>query len=321
LSFAPTILAQDESRYRIEILVLRHLNSEAVPRELDSLRDFSLSLDLTPLELDPAEEDSNADEQSEREEVIAAAETEEGAALPEDPDLLLIEGEDAPIEDEEPWAEVVLVETMGPEMQDAWRRLRLSAPFRPEQYLAWEQAGEEPFPALRVHNRTVVLVDDPYADLRAELAAAAEEAALENDDVAVFSDLGDDLAGEETDEGEEEPGLPDPSLFFQIDGTATLTRTRFLHLNLDLEFRTAAFDENIQEISTEFPSVYSPSLVRIDGEETEIKLPAPPSFQVHRLKQSRQIKTRRMEYFDTPFLGVLAFITEVEVPEEAEADL
>jgi hypothetical protein len=38
----------------------------------------------------------------------------------------------------------------------------------------------------------------------------------------------------------------------------------------------------------------------------------PSSFQVHELKQSRQVRTGRMEYFDGPVLGVLAWITAVE---------
>jgi len=48
----------------------------------------------------------------------------------------------------------------------------------------------------------------------------------------------------------------------------------------------------------------------------EMEPPPPSSFQVHSLKQSRQVKSGRMEYFDGPVLGVLAFITPVEINRE-----
>jgi hypothetical protein len=57
-------------------------------------------------------------------------------------------------------------------MQEAWRRLRLSAPFRPQQYLSWEQGNQEPFPALRIHDLEVVLVKDPKARERLKMIEA-----------------------------------------------------------------------------------------------------------------------------------------------------
>jgi hypothetical protein len=37
----------------------------------------------------------------------------------------------------------------------------------------------------------------------------------------------------------------------------------------------------------------------------------PTSFLVHRLEQSRVVRTGRMEYFDGPVLGVLAWVTDI----------
>ena len=46
--------------------------------------------------------------------------------------------------------------------------------------------------------------------------------------------------------------------------------------------------------------------------------PQPTSFLLQRLDQRRQVKTGRMEYFDGPVLGVLAFITDISDSVEGE---
>ena len=132
-----------DKRYRVEILVLSLLHHEAVPSDAESLRDFSRSLDLLKVE--------------------------DGEVTHDDE---LLPDEDQP---EEPWADVIAVESMSDVMLEAWRRLRLSALFRPEQYLSWEQSADEPFPSLRIHDLEVLLIDDPYADLRETDAIEAEE--------------------------------------------------------------------------------------------------------------------------------------------------
>ena len=78
-----------------------------------------------------------------------------------------------------------------------------------------------------------------------------------------------------------------------------LRRLRFLQLDLDLELRQAVFDEP--------PLPPAPGL---DGasESGEPEQPLPTSFLIHTLTQSRQVKSQRMEYFDSPVLGVLVWI-------------
>ena len=185
---------------------------------------------------------------------------------------------------------MVHIEEMSDVMREAWRRLRLSSPFRPEQYLSWEQGSEEPFPALRVHDLEVIMVDDPFAEQRAEL--------LEQEQTTVFADN----AGLDALEGIEDPGLPEPTVFYRLDGAVTLKRTRFLHLDLDLQLREALWDEE--------------SLPRIETLAPENEQPRPSAFLVQALQQSRQVKTGRMEYFDGPVLGVLAFVTSIQVDSE-----
>ena len=262
---ATPVLAQD-TRYRVELLVLTHLHHAQEPRELPFLEDYSPAMDLlTPPE--PEEE-----------------EVEEG-------DALVLETPET--EEPDPNA-IVHIEEMSEVMREAWRRLRLSAPFRPEQYLSWEQGSTEPFPALRIHDKEVLMVVDPYAEQRLELLAQEE--------TTVFADPAglDDL--NET----EEPGLPDPVVFYRLDGSVTLTRTRFLHLELDLQLREAVWDEE--------------SLTRAEVMTPETEKPQPSAFQVFALRQSRQVKTRRMEYFDGPVLSVLAYITSIAVEANQETD-
>ncbi len=292
----PDKLIAQEKGYRIEILVLTHLRHEAEPLKTDWLRDFSDALDfLTPPEPEPEDE-----------------EPEPSPAILNPDEVTLAEAGDLPVGElapEAPFAEVVPIEDKGEAMQEAWRRLRLSAPFRPEQYLSWVQSADEPFPSLRLHDGEVILIDDPYAERRAELAAIAAE---EADQPTVFSDQGNTLPGDP----EQEPELPEPTIFHRIDGTVMLKRSRFLHLVLDLELREAVYDEGAITLAM----IASEELATQTGESQEFVIPPPSSFLVHSLKQSRQVKSRRLEYFDGPVLSVLAYISPVELePSEDQA--
>ena len=268
LLLATPVLAQD-TRYRVELLVLTHLHHVQEPRELPFLEDYSPAMDL--LAPPAAVEKAEGDEEEADIELAAVPETEEP-----DPNA------------------IVHIEEMSEVMREAWRRLRLSAPFRPEQYLSWEQGSEEPFPALRIHDPEVIMVVDPYAEQRQEL--------LEQGQTTVFADG----AGLDSLDETEEPELPDPVVFYRLDGSVTLKRTRFLHLELDLQLREAVWDEE--------------SLARAEVMTPEYEKPQPSAFQVFALRQSRQVKSRRMEYFDGPVLSVLAYITSIAVEANQETD-
>lgn len=310
-------MAQASARYRVEILVLTHLGHSEEPRELKWIPDYSESVDfLTPPPPEEEEEEEGTDEGVGED---SMAQGEEMPTLPPPEEEL---------EEEDPNA-VVHIEEMGVEMQDAWRRLRLSAPFRPEQYLAWEQGSEAPFPLLRVHDLEVVDMDDPWAELRLELAKAEESGELGSDGEAiVFADAaGLNALGADGDEAAEEdgkPALPEPTYFYRLDGTVMLRRTRFLHLDLDLQLREAVYPEQVPPGSMSLlaptPRQSATEPLAIDTEPPEAanaEAPDPVAFRVHALTQSRQVKSGRMEYFDGPVFGVLAFITGIE-PDEAD---
>jgi len=295
-------VAQDD-RYRVEILVLTHIDhgEEAIERKW--LEDYSALLDfLTP----PPEEDET-DETEEDTEAESSGKTEDQPGTPEQQagELLAVTaGEDPGLEEasEEDLANaVVQVEEMSEVMQEAWRRLRLSAPFRPEQYLSWEQGRDEPFPVLRLHDLEMVKVDDPYAEQR---KALEEEEAARQEDTAAGAER---PQGSAADLAEEEDVLPDPSFYYRLDGYVMLKRTRFLHLDIALQLREALFEAETTGLAP------TPPVALLEGEEMEP--PQPSSFLLHELVQSRQVKTARMEYFDGPVLGVLAYITGISLEE------
>ena len=294
-----TALAAGE-RYRVEVLVLMHLDHAEQGEELRIIRDYSPALDF----LVPAVEEPELPEGCEP----VPEEISDSVIEPVDPlsDPEAIAEEE--VEEIDPNA-VLPVEEMGPEMQDAWRRLRLSGPFRPLQYLSWEQGSEEPFPSLRVHDDVVVQVDDPWADLREP----------EDELIAVYGDT----ANSDPDDADPDctlpagDPLPEPTLYYALDGTVSLVRTRFLHLNLDLQLR-----QELQSFESGNPSEPSHPLIPGTAPSDETapgSIPDQPSmFLVHGLEQSRQVRSRRMEYFDGPVISVLAWITPIPVADAEE---
>jgi hypothetical protein len=262
-------LAQ-ETRYRVEVLVLTLLEQNEEPRERTELPDYSLATDfLTPVE-----------EETER-----VPETDAGEA--EDPATADVTTEIT--EEVEPPADpnrVVHVTEMSSTMQEAWRRLRLSGPYRPEQYLSWEQGNQEPFPTLRLHDLEPVWVDDPWIEFRTKPVGTT---VFTDTDGPVETDGAAEIEG---------PQLPEPVYYYRLDGVVSLRRSRFLHLDLDLQLREPVWEQDTP--------------VR-PGDENADTRPAPPSsFRVHELRQSRQVRSGRLEYFDGPVLGVLAMITVIE---------
>lgn len=306
--------AQDD-RYRVELIVLLHLNHTETAEEQRWLKDYSDALDFLAPEPEPdpeSEEEDGAQASASDGPNPMALPTEEGAetgVLPLD-GILPDTAEDEP----DPNA-VVHIEEMSDAVQDAWRRLRLSGPFRPLQYLSWEQGRDEPFPVLRIHNDETVLIDDPYADLRALEMLEFEDTLTDdpetNGNATDQTIPGSSTAAEDTTEAaEEEEGLPDPTYYYALDGTASLLRKRFLHLYLDIQLREPVYDDPAGTRSMTGGPAAPPSPV--DG----LAEPQPASFLVYSLEQNRQVRTGRMEYFDGPVIGVLAYISGVTLPED-----
>jgi hypothetical protein len=260
---SPPASAEEPVRYRIELLVLRHLDARTEARRVPDLRDFSAALDLTQPAQPP--EAAAGDPLPPAEPATGPS---AGASATDDRDAAA-----------EPPA-AVWIEQPGDTMQEAWRLLRLSAGFRPELYFSWEQADAAPFPLVRVHDAELLREDDSGAGQRD--GAAAPDAA-----VPAAAD-GGEAAG---------AGLPEPTRYYRIDGTARLRRARFLHLELDIEWREAIAGLDLAAPDEASGSAPAP--------------PRPDAFQIHRIQQNRPVRTQQVEYFDGPFLGVLAVISRI----------
>ena len=282
---------KSDPRYRVELLVFRHLDGTEEGSPEAVLRDFSAALDL----LTPPEAITEGDPTDKAVEpsVPHATETSPGVAA-------IVEGEEALTEEEPP---VELVEAQSEAMQHAWRRFRASAGFRPEQFLAWEQSMATPFPTIRVHDLEVLKEIDAVTGL--PMGEEIPDAPVEFNDTTRKPDE-TAAAGEK---GAEDV-LPPPNIrFYRIDGTSRLSRTRFLHLDIDLEWREPlAGGVPVPNPSSE--SVVETTPVTDDsiapGDITE------DAWVVHKLSQSRQVRTNKYEYFDGPTFAVLAMITRID---------
>jgi len=161
-------------------------------------------------------------------------------------------------------------------MDGTWRRLRSSQGYRPLLYAAWEQNRTDYYPPMRVHNDRVIdtQLRPPTNIVIADLAA--------DDPLAAYR-----------------------STFYQLDGSVQLRRSRFLHLYLDLEYR----DENTGEIvdATEAGFFGDPNDLSNPENETNFMR----QHDIFRLKENRQIRTGRLQYFDTPYFGALVLVTPI----------
>ncbi len=79
-----------------------------------------------------------------------------------------------------------------------------------------------------------------------------------------------------------------------IEGTVTLIRERYLHLDMDLLLMTAA------------------------GSGAVLYSDEPGSVPAFRLSENRRVRSEELHYFDHPRFGVIARVTPYEAPEQAQ---
>jgi hypothetical protein len=288
----PVASSAQDTRYRVEVIVLTHLGHAEAPQEVTALRDYNDAIDF----LAPPANSEDAEAPAEAPAAVGDEAADGAAAEPEPP-------------------AVVHIEELGDVMRDAWRRLRLSAPFRPLVSLAWEQGRDEPFPVLRLHDATLVRTDDPWAAIRERLAAGEPIDAWI--DAGLVPDLPpQDGAANATDADPANAllgALPPPRRYYALDGTVSLVRSRFLHLQVDLQQREA-----VETALTAEPLVLPRGLRTMPAATPQAAAPpAPGAWRVFDMQQSRQVKSGQIEYFDGPVLSVLAYITPVTADENA----
>jgi len=155
-----------------------------------------------------------------------------------------------------------------PAMDNAWRRLRSSQDYRPLVYAGWEQNRVDYYPPIRIHDAQVIdsQLRPPTHIVVADLTAA--------DPLAAYR-----------------------SVFYQLDGSLQLKRSRFLHLFLDLELR-----EPMSEAGAGTAVAQPVEIAPVTGD-------GKAGYGIFTLKQNRQVNTGEMQYFDTPYYGALVYVT------------
>ena len=171
-------------------------------------------------------------------------------------------------------ADLSVVTKKSARMDGTWRRLRSSQGYRPLLYKSWLQNRVDYYPAMRVHNERLIdsQLRTPTNIVVADLTAT--------DPLAAYR-----------------------SSFYQLDGSVQLKRSRFLHLFLDLEYRNEGSGEIVT--TTEFEN--TDFLASADTES-----PILQTHDIFRLKENRQIRTERLQYFDAPYFGALVLVTPIK---------
>lgn len=187
---------------------------------------------------------------------------------------------------------IMQLDVMSSIMQETMRRLRLSADFHPMLFASWEQSRIDYHPPVRIHDEELIAsqlhfpYDIAFVDLR---------------ELDIFEDY--------------------HAPYFRLDGTVQLQRTRFLHLNIDFEYRQDLLARHVVTDPSSMTreknivmgmagSSQNDEPEQVDAEfPDDVLAPSPGPALVHSLKQSRQIRTDQMQYFDSPFLSVLVRVT------------
>lgn len=182
-------------------------------------------------------------------------------------------------------------------MEGVWQRLRNSKGYRPLVYTSWVQNNIDYYPPFRIHDDEVIdtQIRSPGNIVVADLEAQDPFAAYRND-------------------------------FYRLDGSAQLRLSRFLHINLNLEYRVPATQRDQQNMIVSqsgnvetYPAGSNESGLASAGMAPELTRTAirtireadKPDHDVYRLKQSRQVKTDRLQYFDSPWFGALVLVIPI----------
>jgi hypothetical protein len=198
------------------------------------------------------------------------------------------------LEDRELPDDFSVVDEKSGAMDRAWRRLRSSGSYRPLLYAAWKQERIEYYPPIHIHNDQVI-----GSRLHPQAQATGQSPGPREADTAAVPAR---APAHEPPTGEPSPALeaganeavaaaaPEPVYdnLYQLDGTVQLRRSRFLHLDLDLEYRLQA---------DELPE---PEQGNFNG-----------ATRIYHFNQSRQVNTGEMQYFDSPYFGALVLVTAV----------
>lgn len=310
--FTAVALAEEDKvipLYQVEVIVFQHLNSDATAEAVSQVSDYRMVTRPLPL---PRE--SQTDLQS----IPQAAAR---GSVMQDPVIHALDDRTAwppsvfdsadfePGPQTEP-GEDLIYEISGPSeaMRQAWDRLQNSPAYEPLHYAGWQQHAYAPEEQEPVRFHGDIALAGPGEEQPAE---AGKHTAAENrperpspvpviDLTTAMPDMEKTGAGapaaDAAPDAEEAEEIDEAQFTsYRLDGQFTLVRRKFLHLVIDLEWRDPAA----------VPAIFEDDA---DGNA--------PAYLLYSVLQRRQVREDRLEYFDTPLLGVLARVSEVELPAE-----
>ena len=180
-------------------------------------------------------------------------------------------------------------------IQQAWNRLVRSPAHEPLHYAGWQQRAyppEEQNP-VRIHDEFAL--PDPKAEELEESMLDEDIADIETRVPVIDLSL-TTPEEEEIDEAE--------FTSYRLDGQLSLVQRKYTHLEVDIEWRESIVAPFVDEVAV-LPGGLA--------EEMQAR------YSLYTALQRRQVHADRLEYFDTPWLGALTLITEVEIPAEPES--
>jgi len=204
----------------------------------------------------------------------------------------------------------VLLEKEDGTFANIWSRLGRLADYEPLFRITFEQSMFDFHPPVRIHDDLVMGRERHELELTPAQndQTVADEASPVDAAVATASDS-DDKAPMPTSH---------EHLLYQLDGSIQLRRSRFLHIDLDLEYRLPgpAWDlafptrpEDQLEAGFEWLAGTEPVATPPDTPGQESAEPTP--FEFYRLAQSRQIRSNTLQYFDSAYLGAIVRVTPI----------
>jgi hypothetical protein len=305
--------AQDEEVipvYQLEVIVFQHLYSDEAAEDVHQVSDYRSVTRPLPIPEDPEPESGLTGNTGEFANTGAQDDASGSAVMPgtilpgffDDNEFATEPPPQDPLEDP-------IYETTGlsAAMQTAWNRLQRSPAHEPLHYAGWQQHAFPPEmqKPIRLHDEVALVepaADQESADFTDESFNEEQDAAVEPDVAGAFVS-GDESLPTEPLEGDGpelvEAEEIDAAEFtnYRLDGQLSLVQRKFLHLDIDIEWREA---------------------ILLSAPDPDEEIEPGPAYRLHTVLQRRQILTDRLEYFDTPVLGIIALITEIEPPEEPE---
>jgi hypothetical protein len=313
LSANSLALAQDDEVipvYQLEVIVFQHLYSDEAAEDVHQVSDYRSVTRPLPLPEDPEPESGLTGNTGELESTGALNDASGSAVMPgtilpgffDDNEFATEPPPQDPLEDP-----IYETTELSAAMQTAWNRLQRSPAHEPLHYAGWQQHAFPPEmqKPIRLHDENALVepaADQESADFTDDSFSEEQDAVAELDITGEFVDRDESppnellegdgstlVEAEEIDEAE--------YTNYRLDGQLSLVQRKFLHLDIDIEWREA---------------------ILLSAPEPAEEIETSPTYRLHTVLQRRQILTDRLEYFDTPALGIIALITEIKPPEEPE---